>query len=687
MPSPLRVLILEDQADDMELMLHELRREGFAPAWKCVETEKDYLECLQTASFDVILADYSLPQFDAVRALSLARERAGGIPFIIVSGSISEEVAVYCMKHGAADYLLKDRLGRLGPAVTQALRTQESHAERRRAEAALRESEARFRRLAEHAPDVIFRYRAVRPYGFEYLSPAVTSLTGYRPDDFYTNPDLWFSLIHPEDRPAVRQLLCLGKGAGQPLVLRWVRRDGTTRWAEQRTVTVHGDTGGLVALEGIVRDVTARMETEAREREDAAVAAALARIGQELIAFLDTPVMLERLCRLTADVLAAEVCFTLLRKPQKHGYVIAAQWATPAVQPPPFSSLDLSRSTLAPLFTRLETEAIVEVRSVPTQGLLPEDWFSQLRLRRALCLPLRHRQELTGLHVCGYGSDAEPTSARRRIAREVAQLASLALANAKLVEELERANTLKSEFLATVSHELRTPLNVIMGYTDLLLEGTFDPVTEEQGKILQKVGGSTGELLTLISSILDVSRLETRRVSAEVGEVDVPGLMKELRREMEQGRVNPDLSFTWKIAEALPPFHSDGEKLKVIIRSLLGNAVKFTPKGRVTICVRPYKGGMEITVGDTGIGIPAETIPAIFEMFRQGDSSTRRWHGGVGLGLYLVRQLLDLLGGAVSVESTVGVGSTFRVWVPDLRTHQIPEAAGAVITPDGRQYK
>src|SRR5262245_60773392 len=113
MASPLRVLILEDQADDVQLMLRELRREGFTPVWKCVQTETDFVACLQTTSFDVILADYSLPQFDAVRALDLAREGAVDVPFIIVSGSISEEVAVDCMKHGAADYLLKDRLGRL----------------------------------------------------------------------------------------------------------------------------------------------------------------------------------------------------------------------------------------------------------------------------------------------------------------------------------------------------------------------------------------------------------------------------------------------------------------------------------------------------------------------------------------------------------------------------------------------
>ena len=118
MAIPLRVLILEDQEDDAELMVHELGRQGFAPSWQQVQTESAYLALLEE-HFDVILADYSLPQFDALRALQFVRERALDIPFIIVSGSISEEVAVECMKQGVADYLLKDRLVSLDELVSR----------------------------------------------------------------------------------------------------------------------------------------------------------------------------------------------------------------------------------------------------------------------------------------------------------------------------------------------------------------------------------------------------------------------------------------------------------------------------------------------------------------------------------------------------------------------------------------
>ena len=120
MPIPLRVLILEDRADDAKLMIHELRRAGFEPQWQRVETQEDYRAALDSTP-DMILADYSLPQFDALRALHLLQEHELDIPFIVVTGSISEEVAVAMMKGGASDYLLKDRLTRLGPAVTNVL--------------------------------------------------------------------------------------------------------------------------------------------------------------------------------------------------------------------------------------------------------------------------------------------------------------------------------------------------------------------------------------------------------------------------------------------------------------------------------------------------------------------------------------------------------------------------------------
>ncbi len=269
----LHVLILEDRPDDAELMLHELRQSGFDPVWLRVDTEQDYLAHL-SPDWDIILADYTLPQFSALRALRLLQERNLDIPFIVITGSISEEAAVECMREGATDYLLKDRLSRLGPAVARALAEKRLRDEKRRAEAALRESEERFRRLAENAQDLIYRYRLLPTRGFEYVSPSATPITGYTPEDHYADPDLGFKLVHPDDRPLLQSIAQGDFARSQAITLRWVRKDGTVIWTEQRNVPIYDEAGNLVAIEGIARDVTERkrmeqalLESERRFRE------------------------------------------------------------------------------------------------------------------------------------------------------------------------------------------------------------------------------------------------------------------------------------------------------------------------------------------------------------------------------------------------------------------------------------
>src|SRR5438105_9774312 len=182
MPIPLHILILEDHASDAELMLHELRRAGFEPYWQRVETEPDYLAYLHEG-IDVIFADYALPQFDALRALRLLTERGLDIPFIIVSGTIREEAAVECIRQGAADYLLKDRLARLGQAVSHPLAEKRLRNEKRRAEAALRDSEVSFRLLFANNPHPMWVYD-VTTLAFLEVNTTAMARYGYSRDEF-----------------------------------------------------------------------------------------------------------------------------------------------------------------------------------------------------------------------------------------------------------------------------------------------------------------------------------------------------------------------------------------------------------------------------------------------------------------------------------------------------------------------
>ena len=182
MTTPLRVLILEDRAADAELIAAELRRSGFDPTWQRVETEADYCAALD-ADFEIILADYRLPQFDALRALELLQARELDLPFIIVSGAMGEELAVAALRQGAADYLLKDRLARLGQAITGALQTKHLREERRKTELAMREGEASFRLLFASNPHPMWVYDT---HSLKFLEVNETAIAryGYSREEF-----------------------------------------------------------------------------------------------------------------------------------------------------------------------------------------------------------------------------------------------------------------------------------------------------------------------------------------------------------------------------------------------------------------------------------------------------------------------------------------------------------------------
>ena len=233
-------------------------------------------------------------------------------------------------------------------------------------------------------------------------------------------------------------------------------------------------------------------------------------------------------------------------------------------------------------------------------------------------------------------------------------------------EEAEEANRSKSEFLATMSHELRTPLSVILGYTEMLLDGGFGPLTDQQHATIQRIEANGQGLFDLISEVLDLNRLDAGRMSLELTTVQIPQVFAEVEAETQGVRDLSKLAFLWRVEEGAPPLYTDPAKLKVILKNLVNNAVKFTQTGSVSVEARNHQGGVEISVRDTGRGIPVEQQEKIFEAFQQGKGNSREGYGGVGLGLHIVKRFLELLGGAITVESEVGRGSIFRVWLPQL---------------------
>jgi signal transduction histidine kinase len=237
--------------------------------------------------------------------------------------------------------------------------------------------------------------------------------------------------------------------------------------------------------------------------------------------------------------------------------------------------------------------------------------------------------------------------------------------------ELEQANQGKDEFLGVISHELRTPLNVIKGYTEIMLNEVLGTVNGDQKKALETISNQSMELFTMINGILQVTRIEAGAVQAADWEVSLVELLDELRSNynIPYGK---DLTLVWEFPTDLPIVRTDDDKLKAVLQNLVNNAIKFTEKGSVTVSARQVADTIEFKVADTGIGIPQEKIQTIFDMFQQVDSSATRKFSGVGLGLYIVKKFIELLGGSVAVASELGQGSVFTVNLP-LSNHREPE--------------
>jgi PAS domain S-box-containing protein len=252
----------------------------------------------------------------------------------------------------------------------------------------------------------------------------------------------------------------------------------------------------------------------------------------------------------------------------------------------------------------------------------------------------------------------------RRIREAIADLAEQ---NSRLQwqsQEVERANKLKSEFLASMSHELRTPINALIGYTALLLDGVLGEVNTRQRDALLRGRSAAEHLLALINDILDLAKIEAGKMPLRLEDVSLREVTLEVTQQVEPIVRKKQLQFTIDIAPDCPPINSDRTKVKQILLNLLSNAVKFTNRGGVTVEAHRAVDGVRIDVIDTGIGIRASDLQAIWEDFRQVDQSRTREFGGTGLGLSITRKLLDRLGGSVDVRSTYGEGSTFSVYLP-----------------------
>ena len=314
------------------------------------------------------------------------------------------------------------------------------------------------------------------------------------------------------------------------------------------------------------------------------------------------------------------------------------------------------------------------------------EFYRRHRLISFLGIPLTVKEETLGVISFYTREEHEFSKEEIEFLGSVARQAAIAIYNSQLYEqtkrqsvELDKANKVKDEFLGFVSHELRTPVNAVIGYTGMVKEGILGEINRQQESTLGKVIKRSEELLDMINTLLEAARIEAGAAKTNREEFRLRGFLDELKSTYDVPS-DKELTLVWDYPSDLPAVTTDREKLRHILQNLVNNAIKYTDKGDVTISARVRQQArgdrqqgtdqltpeisVEFKVADTGMGIPKEFLPTIFEMFRQVDGSKAGRRSGVGLGLHIVKKFTELLGGKIEVDSEPGKGSTFTVTLP-----------------------
>jgi signal transduction histidine kinase len=306
--------------------------------------------------------------------------------------------------------------------------------------------------------------------------------------------------------------------------------------------------------------------------------------------------------------------------------------------------------------------AVVHVADLNGQEL--RDVFARSGLHMLIVVPLRHDVAPVGVLFLGHADRHAPASVELRLADMIGGLVSDAIARARLYEQAQTASRARTTFAAMITHELRTPLTSIIGYTDLLIQDVFGVLPSAATDALTRVRQSGRTMLRLVNDMLDVAKLEAGSFTIELAAVDLAAVIGDVVASMQPQLQERGLTVQVVLPPELPPVSGDRERLGQVLANLLSNAIKFTQQGSITVEATRTGERVQFRVTDTGIGIPPDQQHRLFQIFAPIDQEGAQQMRGAGLGLAISRQLMELMGGTLTVMSTPGIGSTFIGEVP-----------------------
>ncbi|MBN1487407.1 MAG: GAF domain-containing protein [Anaerolineae bacterium] len=727
MNMPLRVLIIEDSEDDTLLIIRALRRGGYKDlTFHRVDTHADMETALQE-KWDVVISDYSMPKFSGLDALKLIQTKKLDLPFIIVSGTIGEDIAVESMRAGAYDYLMKDNLIRLAPAVQRELQEARSREARRKAE---KEKNQLIERLQtqhntlmelvahpaiatdqrDQALQAILQAAAntlavsrVKVWQFldqgdsmqciqEYPLPReetpkkiidfsmhIQQLTRIKSGkimvipDVFTNPkvpDWSYTYCKTQD---IRSIIVVpiylqGRVVG---IVCYEDMSNPRQWTPDE-ITFTNQVANLLAQALLNLENARLLSAEAERRREAET---LQAITQALSATLDLPQVLDLILSQLEKVVPYDSASVQQRTGEKLELMGGRGFANiEELQGLTFDlTLEDSPNSLvvqnrAPVILENAPELYAKFNTPP---------YSETKISSWLGVPLIFGNQIIGIITLDKKEPGFYNQKHARLAQAFAAQAAIAIENARLFAEEERRATelaraleqqkelanLKNQFIQNVSHELRTPLAIARGYAELLYSGELGKLPPESQSAIEIITRRTRMLTKLIEDINAILEIETQE--PEYQPVNIAELIMKHVPDFKAAAAIAGLELITDVQSNTALIYGDPTQLDRVLDNLLGNALKFTPQGgSIYVQLKQHDQTLILEVQDTGIGIPEDKLDRIFERFYQVDGSASRRYGGTGLGLALVKEICEMHNGTVEVKSTLGVGSTFRVTLP-----------------------
>ncbi|MDP4187081.1 MAG: response regulator [Bacteroidota bacterium] len=621
----IKILHLEDNIDDAFLIEQTIEKDNISCEFTRVGLKQEFIEALNKEDFDVILSDNCLPDFDGISALNMVREKAPDVPFIFVSGTLDEKIAIQLLHYGAVDYALKSNLNKLSSIVLRAIAEAEAKKKLKEKEEAIRLNEERLVYVAKASRDTIWDFDCQT--GKVWRNEAIEPHFKYRPEDIIDNLNWWEEKLHPDDRERVKndfQRVLYSKDNLWSAEYRWKCADGQYAYVADRAFIIRDTQDRPIRIIGSMSDISLKKKTDLQIKFQSDI---LQQI-KNAVAAID---------------LEGNISFWNHWAEDLYGWKASDVLGENIFNPDLFHSF--TTNVLKGVF-----DQVLQTGTVDTELVIQRYDRSYISVAFMAAGLYNEKGELDGVTFVTYD-----ITAQKKAQEEI-------LEAKKKAEEL---NLLKSCFLTNMSHELRTPMNAIMGFAQLL---DTQAINETQREMVENILAGAERLSNTLNNILELSRAEASHGSLNLCACNLAAELQQFLKDNFYKVEKKGLQLVAKYSDPEVKALVDPKIFCNIIEHLFLNAIKFTEKGTISFDVKSEKVDNKkwavVECTDTGIGIAQKDLKEIFEPFRQESEGFERKYEGAGLGLTISQKFAELMNGFITVESQKGMGSSFFVHFP-----------------------